>query len=146
MVLFFLCLSLFSPPHCVACTSCGSITPASEGEGERGCRQAGGKGRVETVWSPRSHDGVDGQNGSECTARWVVQGVLRATVWGTYCTTHCTCCTVPTPYSITPQYADVEVLFIIHPLYRPAVLLGLWALACVPRPAFQPKWAAGQRQ
>jgi hypothetical protein len=95
--LFFLCLSLFSPPHCVACTSWSSITPASEGEGERGCRQAGGKGRVETVWSPRSLDGVDGQNGSECTARWVVQGVLRATVWGTYCTTHCTCCTSTYP-------------------------------------------------
>lgn len=33
---------------------------------------------------PRCHDGDDG---SECTARWVFR-VLRATVWGTYCTMH----------------------------------------------------------
>lgn len=59
-----------------------------------GCRQAGGKDRVETVWSHAATTGSTGRNAQPggCSGCCVpLSG---------YCTTHCICCTVLTPYSI----------------------------------------------
>lgn len=124
--LFFFVSVFLASPHRVACTHCSSITPASE-EGERGT-QAGRweRPRRDRV-VPRCHDGVDG---SECTARWVFR-VLRATVWGTYCTMHAHAAQY-LPRTVSHHSTPGQLLFIIHPRCR--------------GPAFQPKWAGGQRQ
>lgn len=95
------------------------FTPASQ-EGERGNtgRQAGRWERPRRDrMVPRCHDGVDG---SECTARWVVQGVAGHCL-GYVLHNACTCCAVLAPYSTTPQYPD-QLLFIIHHCTRAALV------------------------
>lgn len=121
---FVFSLSLFFPPSppslCAMCVLyvASSITPASE-EGERGNtgRQAGRWERPRRDrMVPRCHDGVDG---SECTARWVVQGAAGHCL-GYVLHNACTCCAVLAPYSTTPQYPD-QLLFIIHHCTRAAL-------------------------
>lgn len=148
MVCFFSVslLVFFSPSLCgmqVYTTYCtiSSITPASEGEAERGCRQAGGKDRVETVWS---HAATTGSTGRNAQPGGCVQGVAGHSLSGPGCLAvwdsgvrtarriaHAAQYYLPrtvSHHSTPDHFLFIYCGIIIHPLRldRPAVLLGLW--------------------
>lgn len=84
----FLCLCFSLPPSslclCVWHVRTVAVLPLRPRRARGGHRQAGGKGRVETVWSHAATMGSTGRNAQP--GGWF--RVLRATVWGTYCTMH----------------------------------------------------------